>query len=205
MDIYAKRALTGFVIAVVLLVTGYFTFNYLTMRKIKNEFSEATNEFAEAVAAGDYDHVNEILAEEWWDNVDDRALSDEDNARICRIIQDSFTYEIQEDTWDIGKYRCSVTVSFTRLDYMSIFLSLEDFTIDEYIAALENSDKTVTIDVVFTAYITDELHPYVHRIDGYSGEQENEGTFYGVDNKFEELIWFYQAVPRQNWEALQDI
>ena len=195
MDIYAKRALKGFVIAVVILVTGYFTFNFIKMQKIKKEFIEKTYEFAEYTAAGDLDNIDKMLSVDWWKYKDNSALSNEDNARIFRIIQDSFTYEVQEDTLEMDKYHCSVTVSFTRLDYLSIYLSLEDVTADEYIDALENSDKTVTIDVVFSYNMPDGWHPATRRINDYFSTYETETDFYGFDDNFDALVSFYSTIP----------
>ena len=192
MDIYAQRALKGFVIAVVLLVTGYFTFNFIKMQKIKKEFIEKTYEFAEYTAAGDFDSIDKMVSVDWWKYTDDSALSDEDNARIFRIIHD---FLILKGAEFMDKYHCSVTVSFTRSDYLLIYLSLEDVTVDKYIDALENSDKTVTVDVVFSYNMPDGWHPATRRINAYFSTYETETDFYGFDDNFDGLVSFYSTIP----------
>ena len=198
MDIYAKRASRIFLIVFALLVIGAFTFEVVTKQKLKKEFTEKTYAFAEATIDGDFDSLSKLFSVEEVISTD--SLSDADYSRIYEIIQDSMTYEIQEDTWFIDKSLCSVTVSFTRLDYLSIYLSLEEPTIDEYISALENSDKTVTIDVVFYRRRADSSHPYSYRTDGYSPAVFLEDGIYNTaDQNYRDLISFYSIIPKTDW------
>ena len=109
-------------------------------------------------------------------------------------------YEIHTGDAIINNDVRRVDVTFTMVDYKGIYETMSFPTMEEYISALENSDKTVTIDVVFYRLRADNSHPYSYRTDGYSPAVFLEDGIYGTaDRNFRDLIEFYSIIPKTDW------
>ena len=169
----------------------------LTEHNNKKEFLAQAEAFAQATSGGDYETANTYNKHPFevdLDSVDDNVK------RMYEIIEGSMDYEIHTGDAIINNDVRRVDITFTMVDYKGIYETMSFPTMEEYITALENSDKTVTIDVVFYRLRADSSHPYSYRTDSYyPAVFLEDGIYSTVDKNFRDLISFYSIIPKTDW------
>ena len=156
----------------------------------KKELIAATQEYAEAVISRNTEDIASMTLdskdlEEDITAYIESCSGNPDLQAVYDLISDSMTYTIDKKSIKIDEKTASVTVTFTLVDYMSIYEDMDDDdTPDSYYFALEdNMDDTMDITCTIK---------FKRSGDSWMVKDEDNGNLM-------EIYSFYEDISKINW------